>query len=321
MKLVTIKTATGGVPGCVLSSGELLDLRAAAQPGTAETLIPATMRGLLCAGEEGLDLARRVADRIEAVSADEAESRRAQGQILPVDTPRLAPVPDPTTILSVGQAYHSHVAEMKGKPPAEPHGFLKSPSAVTGTGADIVIPRDHPDNLDFEGEFCAIIGRECHGVSEQEAMSCVAGYTVTNDVSARDWVHMIGKATTTPEARTAWDLNHMGKQFPGFAPFGPALVTRDEIADPMNLTLETRVNGAVMQSVNTSDLIFTIAQVIAYFSRWYRLLPGDVISTGTPGGVGFARDPKVMLGHGDIVEVEVSGVGILRNRFVRAAVT
>lgn len=319
MRLVTLRASGCATPGGVLSSGEVVDLRAAARPGTLETLIPPSMRALLAAGPEGLDIVRRLIDRVEAVGSDEMHSLRARGQVLAADAPRTAPVPDPRLILSVGQAYHSHVAEMRGGPPSEPHGFLKAPSAVTGPDADIVLPRDYPDNVDFEGELCAVIGRTCHDVSEEDAMACVAGYTVTNDVSARDWVHLIGKAETTAEARTAWDLVHMGKQFPGFSPLGPALVTTDEIADPMRLDLETRVNGAVMQSANTSDLIFTIAQVIAYFSRWYRLSPGDIISTGTPGGVGFARDPQVLLGHGDVVEVEVTGVGLLRNRFVRAA--
>lgn len=317
MKLVTIDCVPGGQPGAILDGGEILHLARAAQGGTAETWLPATMRDILKAGAEGLDLVRRIVERVEEANSDQRAVLRDGGAILPA-TRLLAPVPDPAMIVSVGQAYHSHVREMKGKPPGEPHGFLKAPSAVTGPGAEIELPPEFPDNVDFEGEFCAVIGRACHKVGVDEAMDCVAGYTITNDVSARDWVPMIGEAETTPQARTAWDLNHMGKQLPGFSPMGPALVTADEIANPGSLDLTTRLNGEVMQQANTSDLIFTLAEVIAYFSRWYTFQPGDIISTGTPGGVGFGRDPKVLLRPGDVVEVEVSGLGILSNRFVAA---
>ena len=318
MKLVTIDCVPGGQPGVALSSGEILHLARAALPGTMEAWLPTTMRGILEAGEEGLDIVRRMAGRAEEANADHAAAMRASGALLPAVTRLLAPVPNPVMILSIGQAYHSHVHEMKGKPPAEPHAFLKAPSAITSPGADITLPPQSPDKVDFEGELCAVIGRACHNVSAEEAMAYVAGYTVTNDVSARDSVHLLGKATTTPEARSAWDLVHMDKQFPGFSPMGPALVTADEIADPGMLDLTTRVNGEVMQHANTSDLIFPLAEVIAFFSRWYSFRPGDIISTGTPGGVGYGRDPKVLLRDGDVVEVEVSGVGMLSNRFVTA---
>lgn len=319
MKLVTLDCVPGGQPGAVLASGELLHLARVVAPGSPEAWLPTNMRGVLAGGTQGLDIVRRIVDRVEAVSEDERAAMRASGAILPDTTRLLAPVPDPAMIVAVGQAYHSHVHEMKGKPPSEPHGFLKAPSSVTGPFAKITLPPQAPDMVDFEGEFAAIIGRTCHNVGVDEAMDCVAGYTVVNDVSARDHVPLIGKASTTPEARTAWDLVHMGKQFPGFAPMGPVLVTADEIADPGALDLTTRVNGEVMQQANTSDLIFTLAEVIAFFSTYYLLQPGDVISTGTPGGVGYGRDPKVLLRDGDVVEVEVSGIGALRNTFVSAS--
>ena len=305
MKLVTIDCVPGGQPGVALSSGEILHLARAALPGTMEAWLPTTMRGILEAGEEGLDIVRRMAGRAEEANADHAAAMRASGALLPAVTRLLAPVPNPVMILSIGQAYHSHVHEMKGKPPAEPHAFLKAPSAITSPGADITLPPQSPDKVDFEGELCAVIGRACHNVSAEEAMAYVAGYTVTNDVSARDSVHLLGKATTTPEARSAWDLVHMDKQFPGFSPMGPALVTADEIADPGMLDLTTRVNGEVMQHANTSQMIFSVQKIIEYVTEWTPLKPGDLIVSGTMGGVGFARTPPIFMKPGDIAEVGV----------------
>jgi 2-keto-4-pentenoate hydratase/2-oxohepta-3-ene-1,7-dioic acid hydratase in catechol pathway len=172
--------------------------------------------------------------------------------------------------------------------------------------------------VDYEGELCAVIGRVCHNVPAKDALDYVAGYTLTNDLSARDWVPGLAQAKTTPQARHAWDLNHMGKQLPGFSPLGPALVTADEVGDVSTLTLTTRLNGAVMQHAATSDLIHSVATSIAYFSRWYTFLPGDILSTGTPAGVGYGRDPKVFLKPGDLVEVEVSRVGTLTTRIAAA---
>ena len=316
MKLVTIDCVPGGRPGAMLGNGEILHLERAALPGTAETWLPPTMRAILAAGDEGLDLVRRIVARAEGRGERERERLRAAGAVLPAATRLLAPIPDPAMILSVGQAYRSHLREMKTEPPHEPHGFIKASSAVVGPGADVPLPPQCSGMVDFEGEFCAVIGRTCHNVAADAAMRYVAGYTITNDVSARDWVPLIGKAKTTPEARTAWDLNHMGKQLPAFSPLGPCLVTADEIDDPGNLDLTTRLNGRVMQQANTSDLIFPIAETIAHFSRWYTFWPGDIVSTGTPAGVGYGRDPKVFLQPGDVVEVEVSGIGVLANRFV-----
>jgi acylpyruvate hydrolase len=320
MKLVTIDCVAGGLPGALLATGEILHLERAALPGTAETWLPRGMRGILAAGDEGLSLVRRIVERVESAADGERQRLRDSGALTASASTRLlAPVPDPAMILSAGQAYRSHLAEMKTEPPREPHAFIKASSTVVGPGADVPLPPQCDTMVDFEGELCAVIGRPCHNVSEAEALDYVVGYTITNDVSARDWVPLLGKARTTPEARTAWDLNHMGKQLPAFSPLGPSLVTKDEIADPGHLELTTRLNGTVMQHANTSDLIFGVAQTLSHFSRWYTFLPGDVISTGTPAGVGYGREPKVFLKPGDTVEVEVSRIGILANRFVAAS--
>jgi acylpyruvate hydrolase len=197
--------------------------------------------------------------------------------------------------------------------PETPTHFAKSASAIIGPGAAIRLPASNPDMVDWEGEFCAVIGHPCHGVSEKEALDYVAGYTLVNDVSARDWVAPIAKATGTMGPIMAWEHNILGKQFPTFCPMGPALVTRDEIRDPHDLALETKVSGKVMQSTNTSDLVFNVVQLIAYYSRFYLLRPGDVITTGSPAGVGYGREPKVFLRSGDTVEVTAQGIGTLTN--------
>lgn len=319
MKLVTIDCVPGGRPGAILASGEVLHLERAARPGTAETLLPASLRAILAAGSEGLDLVRRIVERTDTADETERTRLRSAGALLPAGTRLLAPIPDPALFVSCGQAYRSHVAEMNSAPPpSEPHAFIKASTAVVGPDAAVALPPQCPDMVDFEGELCAVFGLTCHNVSAEHALDFIAGYTVTNDLSARDWVPGIARAKTTPEARLAWDLNHMGKQLPGFAPLGPALVTADEVGDVAALTLTTRLNGMVMQQAATADLIHGVADAIAYFAHWYTFQPGDILSTGTPAGVGYGRDPKVFLKPGDLVEVEVSRVGTLITRIAAA---
>jgi 2-keto-4-pentenoate hydratase/2-oxohepta-3-ene-1,7-dioic acid hydratase in catechol pathway len=290
VKLVTFDTAAGAHPGVLLGE-QVLDLGTRWQ----------SIKAILQAG--ALDEVRRFADQ----AAKEA--------LLPAAKARfLAPVPDPSIVLSTGTAYRAHLAEMKVGVPQAPGGFLKNAAAIIGTGSAIVLPPQAPGMVDYEGEFSCVIGRTCHNVSVDEAMHFVAGYTIINDVSARDWVPgFLGAKGSPMEVSRAAGLNILGKQFPTFCPIGPALVSADEVPDPHDLQLTTRLNGKVMQSAHTGDLIFRLAETISYFSRWYRFGPGDVITTGSPDGVGYARNPQVFMKHGDVVEVEVSRVGILRN--------
>ena len=159
------------------------------------------------------------------------------------------------------------------------------------------------DHLDFEGELALVIGKGGRAISEADALSHVAGYTCFNDVSVRDWQRHTGQITP-------------GKNFPASGPLGPWLVTADEIPDPARLTLTTRLNGEVVQNAPTDDLIFTVPVIIAYVSAFTPLAPGDVISTGTPGGVGFRRDPPLWMKDGDTIEVDISGIGTLSNPVV-----
>jgi 2-keto-4-pentenoate hydratase/2-oxohepta-3-ene-1,7-dioic acid hydratase in catechol pathway len=167
--------------------------------------------------------------------------------------------------------------------------------------------------IDYEGELAVVIGRPCYGVTPSEALACVAGYVAHNDISARDHVAEVKAVQVPTQMLDAWGRNVAGKQHPTFSPMGPYLVTADEIPDPHALTLSTRVNGTTVQHVGTDDLIFRVAEYISYVAQWNSLQPGDIISTGTPGGVGVARRPPVFLAEGDEVEVEISGIGTLTN--------
>jgi len=315
MHLFTIRNA--GRSGAAVGIGaEILDLAGAAEAVPAARALPHSVRGLLEGGEEMLAQARRVIDQV-ASGAALGERLRDSGALIARDRARLlAPIPDPGFILSCGMNYHAHLREMKSAVPATPASFAKSAAAIIGPGAPIRLPKSHPNMVDWEGEFCAVIGKPCHAVAEAEALDHVAGYTLVNDVSARDWVAPVFKATGTMGPIMAWEHNLLGKQFPTFCPMGPALVTREEIRDPHDVSLRTTVNGAVMQSANTNDLVFNVAQLIAYYAQFYLLRPGDVITTGSPAGVGYGREPKLFLRAGDTVEVSATGIGTLSNPVV-----
>jgi len=224
-----------------------------------------------------------------------------------------APVSDPAIVLSVGMNYHEHLKEMKTPTPEKPAAFTKSVASIIASGEAIKVPPSNPGMLDWEGEFSVVIGRPCHRVKAAQALDYVFGYTLVNDVSARDWVAAIFKSQGIMGPIHAWEHNLLGKMFPTFCPMGPCIATKDEIRDPANVKIQTRLNGSVMQDANTDDLVFSVVRLIEYYSQFYRLLPGDVITTGSPSGVGFGRDPKVFMKPGDVVEVEVKEIGILRN--------
>ncbi|HXQ53461.1 MAG TPA: fumarylacetoacetate hydrolase family protein [Stellaceae bacterium] len=309
MKLVTISVPPGGRPGVVVGD-DVLDFALAAPVLPLAGWVPPAMPALLAAGSEGLDLVRRLVDRV--ASGGVAARLKEAGALRPLASlALLAPVPRPGIVLSHGRAYKSHLKEMNSKGEDEPHAFMKNVNAIIGPGAPIVLPPQCPAMVDLEGEFSVVFGAPCHNVSEAEAMNYVAGYTIINDVSARDWVESFQK-TKDP------DQNRMGKQLPTFCPMGPVIATKDEIADPNDVHMVTTLNGKVMQDSNTSDLIWNIPQLIAYYARWYRFMPGDVMTTGSPAGVGYGRNPKVFMQPGDVVTATVEPVGTLSNP-VRAA--
>ena len=316
MHFYTIENARHHASPAVGIGGEILDLGALDDAVPEAAALPHSLRGIIASGDEGMALVRRIAAQVEG-SAALATRLREKGALLPRDKARLlAPILDPGFVLSCGMNYHAHLREMKSATPETPAHFAKNVAAIVGPGGAIKLPPSNPDMVDWEGEFCAVIGKPCHAVTEKDALSYVAGYTLVNDVSARDWVAPISQATGTMGPIMAWEHNILGKQFPTFCPMGPAFVTKDEIPDPANVAIETRVNGKVMQSANTNDLVFSVVQLIAYYSRFYLLRPGDVITTGSPSGVGYGRDPKVFLRPGDTVEVICAPIGTLANPVV-----
>lgn len=308
MKLLTID-ADGGQPGVVVAGDKVLNLATAPEAVLAEGWRPASVREILERGDEGLDDIRRTAGASEGAMDACAHALSDYSE-----TALLAPVPNPWLIFSVGMNYGRHLAEMSNTPaPKHPAGFIKTRDSLLGSGKAITVPSQCPDWIDYEGEFCFVFGRECHAVSEDEAMEYVAGYTIANDVSARDWIPDIKKGEPPFGPIHGWERNILGKNLPGFTPCGPVMVTKDEIPHPYDLHLQTRLNGEVMQDTKTDDLIFKLPEIISYYSQWYRFHPGDIVTTGSPAGVGIGRDPHVFMHAGDTIEIELEGVGVLTN--------
>ncbi len=211
------------------------------------------------------------------------------------------PIPDPGKVICLGRNYRAHAEEQDKPVPERPLLFPKVASALIGHGAPIPLPDPSiEDRVDYEAELAVVMGRRARNVSEAEALEFVAGYTVMNDVSGR----------RTQRAEKQW---LRAKGFDGFAPCGPFIVTADEIPDPQALKIECRVNGELRQSSDTGKMIFGVAFLISYLSATMTLEPGDIISTGTPGGVGEHMDPPRFLKSGDVVRCEIEGVGVLEN--------
>jgi 2-keto-4-pentenoate hydratase/2-oxohepta-3-ene-1,7-dioic acid hydratase in catechol pathway len=246
----------------------------------------ATLGSFLAAGPEGMEVARGLAGQ-DGIAYPPADFGPA--------------VPAPERILCFGVNYSEHAVESRGEVPTWPEVFVRGHGSVLGPYADLVKPA-LTDRYDYEGELGIVIGAGGRYIPAGKALDAVAGFVVLNDASARDW----------QRANTQWTP---GKNFDASMPIGPEVVTTDE-ADVSDVELTTTLNGEVMQSARTSQMIVDIASGIEYLSSFTTLVPGDVIATGTPGGVGFARTPPVWLTPGDIIEVTVEGVGTIRNRVV-----
>lgn len=228
---------------------------------------------------------------------------RVTDDVLPIDT-LLAPIV-PTDILCIGLNYRAHAAETGAEVPANPMLFIKSSNALANPGQTIALP-SNSSRVDFEGELVVVIGADCRNVSRDKALDFVFGYTVGNDVSARDWQ----KDKSLNGGQFA-----RGKSFDGFAPIGPWIVTRDEIPNPNLLRLTTTVSGEVMQGSSTADMIFDVPAIISSLSSTMTLRAGTVIFTGTPSGVGDARKPPRYLRAGDSVAIEIEKIGRLESKF------
>lgn len=225
---------------------------------------------------------------------------RGSGAVLAVAEVKLtAPIPRPGKVICIGLNYRDHAEESGLEVPSSPLVFSKFSSCVVGPQDDVILPKGAAQ-VDYEAEFGVVIGRAAHHVSKEDAMDYVLGYCNVNDISARDFQFADGQ----------WQR---GKSCDTFCPSGPFIATADEIADPENLRIQFRLNGETLQDSSTSQLIFGVAELIAHLSGFVALEPGDLISTGTPPGVGFARKPPVYIQSGDKMEVEVEGLGVLEN--------
>jgi len=286
MKLVTFSTnGSNSRIGALQKRDErhvIIDL-CRAEPRLATAMIP-----FLEGGTPALALARDAIEKADASDVLELSDVNLE-----------APIPQPGKIICIGLNYRDHAAESKLPIPDFPTVFSKYANAAVGPGAPIIIPQV-TDKVDYEGELAFVIGKQGRYIPEAKAMDHVAGYMAFNDVSARDF-----------QMRTSqWT---MGKTFDTFAPMGPALVTADEIQEPHDLDIRVKIGEEVLQSSNTRHLIFSIPKLVAYLSQAMTLDPGDVVATGTPSGVGFARQPPRFLRPGDVVRVEIEGIGSLEN--------
>ena len=284
MKLLTYQDSERRDHLGVLLDRHILDLHRASQGD-----LPDDMIEFLELGEAGMRSAREIAaDRAGEIALDSVRLR--------------APVTKPSKVVAIGLNYMDHVREANFEVPEFPTMFCKYPSSIVASGDEIRWSEKMTHQVDYEAELALVIGRTARNVAAADAYDYIAGYTNCNDVTARDLQFRPG------------DQWLRGKCLDSFCPLGPWLVTADEIPDPHALSIQCRVNGKLLQDSSTAQIIHRIPQLIEYLSAAFTLLPGDVIITGTPHGVGAFRQPPLWLEDGDVVEVEVEGLGVLRNR-------
>ena len=297
MQLVSYRThehTDGNWRAGVEHEGRVVDVTALWHDGVGET----TTRQLLAAGPATVNEVFKQAGKSLAAGPD------AQGVLQTSSVELGPPVPDPEKIICIGLNYADHASEAGLAPTEVPVLFAKYRNSLVGPNSPILLPRVSKQ-IDYEGELAVIIGTRCKEVTEQEALQYVAGYSVFNDVSARDL-----------QMQTSQFM--AGKALDTFAPMGPGMVLASAIPDPQALLLTTRVNGQVVQHASTASMIFSVAAIISFLSSLMTLEPGDIIATGTPSGVGFKRTPPLFLQEGDVVEVEIEGIGQLSNPVMHA---
>jgi 2-keto-4-pentenoate hydratase/2-oxohepta-3-ene-1,7-dioic acid hydratase in catechol pathway len=281
MRLIAYQTDRGPrVAG--LRREEIIDLH------DADPSLPSCPKALLAQGPEAI--AR-------------AEKALAAGEPVTGPVTWLPPIPSPEKIICIGLNYADHARETKAAVPPCPVVFNKLPTTLLPHEGIVRLPRVS-EQVDYEAELVLVIGGRGRYLAESEARAYIAAYTCGNDISARDW------QKNKPGGQWL-----SGKSFDTFAPCGPWLVTADEISEPGKLAIRLRLNGQVMQESNTAELIFPVDHLVSYISQFCTLNPGDLIFTGTPGGVGMGRHPPVYLKPGDVTEVEIERIGVLRNRF------
>jgi 2-keto-4-pentenoate hydratase/2-oxohepta-3-ene-1,7-dioic acid hydratase in catechol pathway len=301
MRLLTFQHEGLARPGVQLGE-HVLDLPVAGVEMDVPDLASCEdMLSFLQSGEAAMEATRSLVTEIwRQIDARQLEKLRDRGILRTLDGVKLTAPVRPSKIVAIGLNYRDHAREQGSPIPEQPIIFAKFPTSVIGPGDAIVWDPALTQQVDYEAELAVVIGRRTRNVSEEDALEFVAGYTCGNDVSARDlqfgdrqWVR--------------------GKSLDTFCPLGPLIVTPDEIADPQNLSIRAILNGETMQDSRTSEMIFGVRQLIAFASRAFTLLPGDVILTGTPDGVGVFRKPPVFLKDGDAIAVEIEKIGRLEN--------
>lgn len=291
MKLLSALTADGPRLAAKVDGGILIFSQAADLLRKTNIILPLTL-------QEAFAFDHTFAE-LESQAGVVLRDPDIQAYVRPEDEVTLAPLFRPRNILCVGLNYKDHAAESNLLPPQQPVFFAKWINSASAPNAPIVLPPDTSE-VDYEAELAVVIGRRCRGASADSALDFVAGYSCMNDVSARDFQRADGQWVRAKSQDT-------------FGPFGPYLVTKEDIPDPQNLFIRCTVNGRTLQNSNTQQMIFGVRDLIAFVSRGITLYPGDLISTGTPHGVGFARKPPVFLRNGDEVVVEIQGIGRLLN--------
>lgn len=310
MKLVTYRSsdpphaAEYHVGALIANDTHILDFREALAAQGDDEGLPRNPVAWLDLDRPWLRRAASLATEIESSDAAMDRARQA-GWLVRPEAVRLGPVvPAPRKVICIGLNYRDHAAESGSPVPDRPVVFSKFPTAVVGPEEPVVLPPTS-EKVDYEAELAVVIGRRAKRVPRERAFEYVLGYANFNDVTARDFQFGDGQ----------WQR---GKSCDTFGPIGPWIVMRDAVADPHRLGIALRLNGATMQSSSTSNMIFGVPELIAFLSETITLEPGDIIATGTPPGVGFARKPPVFLKPGDVMEVEVEGLGVLRNPVVAA---
>lgn len=315
MKLAMIRANGCEAPAVLLADGRAVDLSAATKAGLFDVDISSSLIPFLEPGGIPQVAVKRLLDSAQA-GGSFGERLVQAGALRTLQRGDFAPPVRPRLIVACAMAYKDHMEEMAAPLPTEPAAFVKSANTIIGPDDKIILPAIESELVDFECELTVVFGRRCFNVDEKDALSYIAGYTMVNDVGSRVGVTQWLKSLEHNDNMASLNLFHRfirGKQFPTFCPIGPVITTPDEMGDIDNINVGTRLNGEVMQAANTSNLIFRIAYSIAYFSRWFEFMPGDILTTGSPAGVGFSRNPPVLLRHGDVVEVYSDGIGSLFN--------
>ena len=301
MKLVTFiagnETRWGAVHGDLLSDLNLARAYYLASRGLEAKYLARDLLDFIQQGEVAWDAAEETLEHLG--------SRRVDGIVFPSSTAKiLAPLPNPSKIVAIGLNYWDHIREHpEVKPPDYPVLFPKFPTSIIGPGEAITWDAGMSNQVDYEAELGVVIGKRARRVSASDALEYVFGYCNVNDVSARD-VQM------DPKGSSQWTR---GKSFDTFCPIGPYIVTREEVPNPQNLRIRAILNGNTLQDANTKEMINGVAKIIEFVTQGITLMPGDIITTGTPAGVGHFRNPPIYLKPGDTIEVEVEGLGRLTN--------